>query len=55
MKDFTYHKEDKFDLHISDSAWLTDAGLFETHWFLDTKWLVKHTTYNKWLTQERIK
>jgi len=49
MKKFTYCKEDKFDLHITDSGWLTDAGLLETHWFLDAKWLMKHTTLNKWL------
>lgn len=54
MKDFTYKDKDKFDLAIADSGWLTDLGLFETHWFLDTKWLMKHTTLKKWLTHERF-
>ena len=53
MKAFTYiDDKKKFDLAIADSGWLTDMGLFETHWFLDTKWLIKHTTYYNWLTQE---
>ena len=54
MKDFTYIDNKKtFDLAIADSGWLTDLGLFETHWFLDTKWLMKHITFKKWLIQER--
>jgi len=52
MRDFTYiRNKEKFNLAISDSGWLVDAGLLETHWFLDAKWLMKHTTLKVWLTR----
>ena len=49
MKNFAYYNYDKTDLHISGSVWLTEMGLIETQWFLDTKWLITRTAYHKWI------
>lgn len=52
MKDFIYYSKDKWDLHISDSIWLIDMGLRETHWILDARWFINRSTFNEWMYED---
>ncbi len=49
MKDFTYYRDNKISLHISDYNWLENMGLRETQWILDTEWLKGHVTFKRWV------
>ncbi|KKN00713.1 hypothetical protein LCGC14_1135130 [marine sediment metagenome] len=52
MLDFTYYRDNKISLHISDCSWLAKIGLRETQWILDTKWILTQTnspTFNEWI------
>ncbi len=54
MKDFTYYKDNKISLQLSDCKWLKKIGLRETRWFLDSVWLISDNkgikvTFNNWI------
>ena len=52
MKDFTYNNN-KTNLDPNAFHWLTDMGLKETQWILDTKCLSidYHLVYKNWINK----
>jgi len=53
MKDFIYTENNKYNLHAYACRWLSDVGLKETRWILDSGWFItfykKRITYDLWI------
>jgi len=49
MKNFTYIEN--YSLHYAAAAWLTNMGLRETRWILDSDWISYSydISYKKWM------